>query len=50
MFNGIAGLALAGLIAAALRRAFNRKKKKAEEAAANVSISDAGVVNATSSS
>ena len=28
MFNGMAGLALAGLIAAALRRAFNRKKKK----------------------
>jgi len=46
MFNGLAGLALAGLIAAALRRAFNRKKKKAEEAAANASVSDAGVVNA----
>ena len=27
MFNGMAGLALAGLIAAALRRAFNRKRK-----------------------
>ena len=46
MFNGIAGLALAGLIAAALRRAFNRKKKKAEQAASNASVSDAGVVNA----
>ena len=47
MFNGMAGLALAGLIAAALRRAFNRKKKKAEEAAAINSVSNAGVVNAT---
>ena len=32
MFNGMAGLALAGLIAAALKKAFNRKKKKAEQA------------------
>jgi hypothetical protein len=47
MFNGMAGLALAGLIAAALRRAFNRKKRRAEEAAANSSVSNAGVVNAT---
>ena len=47
MFNGLAGLALAGLIAAALRNAFNRKKKKAEDAASNVAVSDAGVVNAT---
>ena len=45
MFNGMAGLALAGLIAAALRRAFNRKKKKAEEAAGNIAISESGVVN-----
>ena len=28
MFNGLAGLALAGLIAAALRKAFNRKREK----------------------
>ena len=47
MFNGMAGLALAGLIAAALKRAFNRKKKRAEEAAAINSVSNAGVVNAT---
>jgi len=47
MFNGLAGLALAGLIAAALRNAFNRKKKKAEDAVSNVAVSDAGVVNAT---
>jgi len=46
MFNGMAGLALAGLIAAALKKAFNRKKKKAEQAAANTSVSEAGVVNA----
>jgi len=46
MFNGMAGLALAGLIAAALKKAFNRKKKKAEQAAANASVSEAGVVNA----
>ena len=45
MFNGMAGLALAGLIAAALKKAFNRKKKKAEQAAANASVSEAGVVN-----
>ena len=47
MFNGMAGLALVGLIAAALKKAFNRKKKKAEEAAAHASVSEAGVVNAT---
>jgi len=47
MFNGMAGLALAGLIAAALKKAFNRKKRRAEEAAANSSVSNAGVVNAT---
>ena len=49
MFNGLAGLALAGLIAAALKRAFNRKKKKAEDAAANAAISEAGVVGVTTS-
>ena len=49
MFNGMAGLALAGLIAAALKRAFNRKKKKAEDAAANAAISEAGVVGVTTS-
>ena len=49
MFNGMAGLALAGLIAAALRKAFNRKKKKAEEAAANVAISEAGVAGVSTS-
>jgi hypothetical protein len=49
MFNGMAGLALAGLIAAALRKAFNRKKKKAEEAAANAAISEAGVVGVSTS-
>ena len=47
LFNGLAGLALAALIAAALRKAFNRKKKKAEDAATNIAVSDAGVVNAT---
>ena len=47
MFNGLAGLALVALIAAALKKAFNRKKKKAEEAAAHTSVSEAGVVNAT---
>ena len=47
MFNGMAGLALSGLIAAALKKAFNRKKKKAEQTAANASVSEAGVVNAT---
>jgi hypothetical protein len=49
MFNGMAGLALAGLIAAALRRAFNRKKKKAEEAAENIAISEAGVAGVSTS-
>ena len=49
MFNGMAGLALAGLIAAALKKAFNRKKKKAEDAAANAAISEAGVVGVSTS-
>ena len=49
MFNGMAGLALAGLIAAALKKAFNRKKKKAEQAAANVATSEAGVVGVNTS-
>jgi len=49
MFNGMAGLALAGLIAAALRKAFNRKKKKAEQAAQNIAISEAGVAGVTTS-
>ena len=44
MFNGMAGLALAGLIAAALKKAFNRKKKLSEQAAANTATSEAGVV------
>ena len=50
MFNGMAGLALAGLIAAALKNAFNRKKKKAEDAAANAAISEAGVAGVSTSS
>ena len=49
MFNGMAGLALAGLIAAALRKAFNRKKKKAEQAAENIAISEAGVAGVSTS-
>jgi len=49
MFNGMAGLALAGLIAAALKRAFNRKKKKAEDAAANAATSEAGVAGVSTS-
>ena len=49
MFNGMAGLALAGLIAAALKNAFNRKKKKAEDAAANAATSEAGVVGVSTS-
>ena len=49
LFNGLAGLALAGLIAAALRKAFNRKKKKAEEAAENIAISEAGVAGVSTS-
>ena len=44
MFNGMAGLALVGLIAAALKKAFNRKKKLSEQAAANTATSEAGVV------
>jgi len=47
LFNGLAGLALAGLIAAALRNAFNRKRKKSQDAASNAAISEAGVVNST---
>ncbi len=50
MFNGMAGLALAGLIAAALKKAFNRKKKKAEDAAANTATSEAGVAGVSTSS
>ena len=49
MFNGMAGLALAGLIAAALKKAFNRKKKKAEEVAANTAVSEAGVAGVSTS-
>ena len=49
MFNGMAGLALAGLIAAALKKAFNRKKKKAEQVAANVATSEAGVAGVSTS-
>ena len=49
MFNGLAGLALAGLIAAALKKAFNRKKKKADQAAANVATSEAGVAGVSTS-
>ena len=49
MFNGMAGLALAGLIAAALKKAFNRKKKKAEDAAANAAVSEAGVAGVSTS-
>ena len=45
MFNGMAGLALVGLIAAALKKAFNRKKKLSNQAAANAAVSEAGVVN-----
>ena len=44
MFNGMAGLALVGLIAAALKKAFNRKKKLSEQAAVNTATSEAGVV------
>jgi len=50
MFNGMAGLALAGLIAAALKKAFNRKKKKAEQAASNAATSEAGVAGVSTSS
>ena len=50
MFNGMAGLALAGLIAAALKKAFNRKKKLSEQAAANSAASEAGVVGVSTSS
>ena len=49
MFNGMAGLALSGLIAAALKKAFNRKKKKAEEVAANIAVSEAGVAGVSTS-
>jgi len=44
MFNGMAGAALAGLIAAALKKAFNRKKTLSEQAAANTATTEAGVV------
>ena len=44
MFNGMAGLALAALIAAALKNAFNRKKNKSEQASANAATAEAGVV------
>ena len=50
MFNGMGGLALVGLIAAALKNAFNRKKKKAEQAASNIAISEAGVAGVSTSS
>ena len=49
MFNGLAGLALIGLLAAALKNAFNRKKKKAENAAANAATSEAGVAGVSTS-
>ena len=49
MFNGLAGIALVGLLAAALKNAFNRKKKKAENAAANTATSEAGVVGVSTS-
>jgi len=50
MFNSMAGVALVGLLAAALKKAFNRKKKKAENAAANAATSEAGVVGVSTSS
>ena len=49
MFNKLAGIALVGLLAAALKNAFNRKKKKAEDAAANAATSEAGVVGVSTS-
>jgi len=49
MFNKLAGVALVGLLAAALKNAFNRKKKKAENAAANSATSEAGVVGVSTS-
>ena len=49
MFNKLAGIALIGLLAAALKNAFNRKKKKAEDAAANAAISEAGVAGVSTS-
>ena len=49
MFNGLAGVALVGLLAAALKNAFNRKKKKAENAAANAATSEAGVAGVSTS-
>jgi len=49
MFNKLAGVALVGLLAAALMNAFNRKKKKAEDAAANAATSEAGVVGVSTS-
>jgi len=50
MFNAMAGVALIGLLASALKKAFNRKKKKAEDAAANAAISEAGVAGVSTSS
>ena len=49
MFNKLAGVALVGLLAAALKNAFNRKKKKANDAAANAATSEAGVVGVSTS-
>ena len=43
MFNGLAGAALAAGIAAALMKAFKRKKKQSEDAAANAAIAEGGV-------
>ena len=50
MFNGMAGLALAGLIAAALKKAFNRKKEKSRRSgSANTAVSEAGVAGVSTS-
>ena len=43
LFNGLAGAALAAGIAAALMKAFKRKKKQSEDAAANAAIAEGGV-------
>ena len=43
MFNGLAGAGLAALIAAALKNAFKRKKKQAQQNAANVAAAQAPV-------
>ena len=50
MFNGMAGAALVGLIAAALMKAFNRKKKLSEQAAANNATLEAGIAGVSTSS